>query len=66
MTTMFIKSSIIRGPIRSKFFFQVIRPFSLSALSSLPEFKAASQFDRQGNFTQAIPLYKRTHDVSNG
>jgi hypothetical protein len=37
--------------------------FSLSALSSLPEYKAAIDHDRQGNFSQAFPLYQRAHEV---
>ena len=37
--------------------------FSLSALSSLPEYKAAIDHDRQGNFSLASPLYQRAHEV---
>lgn len=39
---------------------------SLSALSSLPEYKAAVDHDRQGNFMQAFPLYQRAHEVKWG
>lgn len=37
--------------------------FSLSVLSTLPEYKAAVDHDRLGNFPQAFPLYQRAHEV---
>ena len=42
---------------------QIKRKFSASSLLKLQEFRAATDYDRQGLFTQAIPLYTRTHDV---
>lgn len=42
---------------------QIKRNFCVSSLLTLQEFKAAIDHDRQGQFVQAIPLYRRTHEV---
>ena len=36
---------------------------SLSVLSTVPEFKEALDFDKQGKFGLSAPLYQRTHEV---
>ena len=37
---------------------------SLSVLSTVPEFKEALDFDKQGKFGLSAPLYQRTHEVT--